>query len=240
MSRATLWELAALLVLTTCLTGSANAADPAQPEPSVPRTGYPNFEAPPAFSWTGFYAGVNLGAAWNTQQVSSSFGSPWSTTNIGFIGGIQGGYNYQIGHLVLGVEGELDWLSNTQRPVPVGGGFNQINGQWNWTSNLGFRFGFAADTLLIYGKVGYGWATQTLAINSPIALGSTTTFVSSTNGGELMGVGIEYAFPGSAWTVKSEYDYVLMANKKFVVSFPNTVTVTPNLQMFKVGINLKM
>jgi hypothetical protein len=31
-----------------------------------------------------------------------------------------------------------------------------------------------------------------------------------------------------------------MANKKFVVSFPSTVTVTPNLQMFKVGLNLKM
>jgi opacity protein-like surface antigen len=64
--------------------------------------------------------------------------------------------------------------------------------------------------------------------------------VSSTNGGELIGAGVEFAFPGSSWTAKLEYDYIVMANHKFVVSIPNTVTASPNVQMLKVGMNFRM
>ena len=92
----------------------------------------------------------------------------------------------------------------------------------------------------MFGKFGYGWVTQSLALGTIPALGSTTTFVSSTNGGELIGAGIEYAVPGSAWTAKLEYDYVVMANRKYIVSVPNVVTVSPNLQMLKVGMNFRM
>jgi outer membrane immunogenic protein len=195
------------------------------------------------FAWTGFYVGYNLGAGWNTQKTVSNFGSPWSTTNIGFVAGLQGGYNYQIDRFVLGFEVDADWMSATgsqgsSGPGPAG--FARTTGQWNWTSSLSGRFGFAADRALFYGKVGYAWVTQTLAINSAVALDTTTTFVSSTNGGELIGGGVEYMFPGSPWTAKLEYDYVVMASRKFVVSVPNTLTVTPNLQMLKVGFNYKM
>ena len=54
------------------------------------------------------------------------------------------------------------------------------------------------------------------------------------------GADIEYAVPGSSWTAKLEYDYVVMANRKFVVSVPNVVTVSPNLQILKVGMNFRM
>ena len=112
-------------------------------------------------------------------------------------------------------------------------------GQWNWAASVGVLLGYTFDNLLIFGKFGYGWVTQTLSLSSP-ALAVSTSFVSSTNGGELIGAGVQYAIPGSAWAAKIEYDYVVMANRKFVVSVPNVVTVSPNLQVLKVGMNFRM
>ena len=223
-----------LVAAATSFVASAHAADlPTQP--------YPGYAAPTAFSWTGFYLGYNLGAGWNTQRVSSAFAGDWNTTNIGFIGGLQGGYNYQIKALVIGVEADADYMSESRSIIAAPGPANIVRptGQWNWTASVGARLGYTFDNLLVFGKFGYGWVTQTLALSSP-ALTTTTSFVSSTNGGELIGAGVEYAVPGSAWTAKLEYDYVVMANRKFVVSVPNVVTVSPNLQMLKVGMNFRM
>jgi len=225
----------ALVASAACLVGSAHAAD-------LPSRPYPGYAEPIAFSWTGFYLGYNLGAGWNTQRASSAFAGDWNTTNIGFIGGAQGGFNYQIKSFVIGVEADADYLAESRPLSSAPGPVNLVRptGQWNWTASAGVRLGYTFDNLLVFGKFGYGWVTQTLALNTLPALGATTTFVSSTNGGELIGAGIEYAVPGSSWTAKLEYDYVVMANKKYVVSVPNVVTVSPNLQMLKVGMNFRM
>jgi len=224
----------ASVVLATIFAGSAHAAD-------LPATPYPGYAASTAFSWTGPYLGYNLGAGWNTQRASSSFAGDWNTTNIGFIGGLQGGYNYQIKSFVIGIEAEADYMSESRSISSAPGPANIARpmGQWNWAASVGVRLGYTFDNLLVFGKFGYGWVTQTLSLSSP-ALAVSTSFVSSTNGGELIGAGVEYAIPGSAWTAKLEYDYVVMANRKFVVSVPNVVTVSPNLQMLKVGMNFRM
>lgn len=213
-------------------------------DPAVaPRTPYPTFGPRPAFSWTGFYVGYNLGAAWNSQKTVTTFSDPWNTTNIGFIGGLQAGFNYQISSIVMGVEVDGDWMSSSPSSAtsstPGPAGLTKTTGQFNWASSVGVRFGYTVNSALFYGKVGYGWVTQTLAINSPLALNTTTTFVSNTNGGALYGGGIEYAFPTTQWTAKLEYNYVTMSEQKFVVSSPNTVIVTPTLQMLKFGMNYR-
>ena len=71
----------------------------------------PIYKAPvadPAFNWTGFYAGVHAGggvlfdAGWQpifSQTSEDRHGS-------GALAGGQVGYNYQMGMLILGVEGE--------------------------------------------------------------------------------------------------------------------------------------
>lgn len=226
---------AIVLVASVAFVATARAAD-------LPAGPYPGYAAPAAFSWTGLYLGYNLGAAWNTQRASSAFAGDWNTTNIGFVGGIQGGFNYQFRSFVIGIEGDADYLSESRAVSTAPGPANLARpaGQWNWTASIGVRAGYAFDNVLVYGKFGYGWVTQTLALNAAPALAVTSSFVSSTNGGELVGAGIEYAFPGSAWTAKLEYDYVIMANRKYVVSIPNVVTVSPNLQLLKFGMNFRM
>ena len=55
--------------------------------------------------WTGFYVGINGGGAWGNSQ--------WDGLNKfdvsgGMIGGTIG-YNWQVGQIVVGAEGDIDW-----------------------------------------------------------------------------------------------------------------------------------
>ena len=66
----------------------------------------------PAFSWTGFYVGANLGGAWSSTTVTSNItGANWKPSNTTFIGGGQLGYNYQWpgSNWVIGAEWTFDW-----------------------------------------------------------------------------------------------------------------------------------
>src|SRR4051794_34665173 len=68
--------------------------------------------APPqqalAVDWTGFYAGAHIGNAavsnqWNSSSAGPGIRSPFpgAFTSGGNVGGVQFGYNYQIGRWVL-------------------------------------------------------------------------------------------------------------------------------------------
>jgi hypothetical protein len=67
----------------------------------------------PTFSWTGVYVGVHAGAGWSLNEQSfSGSGSLLSENNYtgsGFLGGLQGGFNYQTGPWVLGAEAQFSW-----------------------------------------------------------------------------------------------------------------------------------
>jgi outer membrane immunogenic protein len=81
----------------------------------------------PAFTWTGFYIGGNVGAAWagrndcpsrNYRNDSNVFVADTSflpncssDRNVGFIGGGQAGFNWQFGGWVFGIEGDIDWIA---------------------------------------------------------------------------------------------------------------------------------
>src|SRR5262245_59599397 len=83
------------------LAGSAVAADfrpPSGPLPmSVP-------------GWTGFYLGVNAGGGWADAQIDFSLGGvPFAAVDNsmrGALGGVQAGYNWQAGAILLGVEAD--------------------------------------------------------------------------------------------------------------------------------------
>ena len=68
----------------------------------------------PAFSWTGFYVGGELGWIQTTPNYTTGallLGAPFAVTagsdKNGLTYGILAGYNYQVGQLVLGVEGDF-------------------------------------------------------------------------------------------------------------------------------------
>jgi outer membrane immunogenic protein len=104
---------------------SGSAAD-------LPRKSVAPIIAPPAFTWTGFYAGLNAGYTWGQSSVGTTAGptfgnaglgcggiaacptsaaltanSSLNPRNSGFIGGLHIGYNMQSGATVAGIEADI-------------------------------------------------------------------------------------------------------------------------------------
>src|SRR6476620_6687688 len=99
-----------LLSATASVCGlSAMAADlPSRMEPVAP------VAYVPAFSWTGFYLGGELGWIQTNPKYATGallLGAPFLVTSgsdkNGLTYGVLGGYNYQVGQLVLGLEADF-------------------------------------------------------------------------------------------------------------------------------------
>ena len=141
----------------------------------------------PPYNWSGFYVGANFGGTWT----NGSLNIPTSNFYGGItelIGGVQAGYNFQAGHLLLGVEGDFDWASfnHPTLPVPTLGSVSH-----HWMSTVAGRVGLVNDRWLVFAKLGGGWVQSDAIVNLP---GSPSWTGSSTNGGWLIGGGIEYGF----------------------------------------------
>ena len=68
--------------------------------------------APVAANWTGFYAGLHAGGAWQTMNVTNPDGiRVFEPSASSFLGGGQIGYNWQHGNFVYGVEADISGLS---------------------------------------------------------------------------------------------------------------------------------
>ncbi|HEY2872366.1 MAG TPA: porin family protein, partial [Reyranella sp.] len=96
--------LAVGIVLACLVVGTTSASASDLPARSNPRPAAAPAEA--AFSWTGFYAGINAGYAWGQSSWSDPAAGANSgnfDTSGGLVGG-QLGYNWQTGAFVLGVE----------------------------------------------------------------------------------------------------------------------------------------
>ena len=166
--RSALLASAAILVA-----GSASAAD----LPARVAAPAPYIAAAPIFTWTGFYAGLNAGGAWNGSRGISTTGfvapDPFIFGNnggddVGFTGGAQIGYNMQFGSFVAGVEADINYLDRNGGgrgafPALIAGAgagsdFAVGNGNsGNWFGTVRGRLGFAFDRALIYGTGGLAY-----------------------------------------------------------------------------------
>jgi len=146
----------------------------------LPRGPAPYYSPPPAlgYNWGGFYLGGNLGYEWG------------KVTNIsinpsGLMGGVQGGYNWQTGAVVFGVETDIQ-LS----------GADDTFAAWKfsnpWFGTLRGRLGYAFNNILVYGTLGlaYGDLKGELGTTS-----ETRSEAGWTGGLELVGQG-RVSLPG--------------------------------------------
>jgi outer membrane immunogenic protein len=237
------WLFSTVAAATLGLAGSVLAADmPVKAPPPPP---------PVVFSWTGFYLGGNIGAAWahsNWNDITRRvvFGV---NNNSHFLAGGQVGYNWQINNFLLGVEADADWLSRNNNNgigvvVPGVAGPIAVSSDRTWIATAAARFGITADRALFYGKAGGGWVGENNLTIANLGTGAVIAGTGSrSRGGFLLGGGIEYAVTNN-WTIKAEYDWIDIKGRTFIVPGGSPFLVGDtftssgrNVQEAKIGFN---
>lgn len=203
--------LAAPAALAADLPGRGGAIAPA-----------PVFTQFQAYSWTGFYAGLNAGYGWGSFNRAA--GTIMPDTNGGVLGA-QLGYNYQFGNLVVGLEGDANWSWESGNRAPAVG--VATRGSLEWFGTLRGRVGFAADRALIYVTGGYaGGEVKGTIVNAAAPPVGFVESTSSWRNGYALGAGIEYAFTNNI-SAKAEYLYMNLGSRLMFpvnVAAPSTYT----------------
>jgi outer membrane immunogenic protein len=225
-------------------------------------------KAPPpvaVYSWTGFYVGGNVGYSWGESDTDVGYFVATTGAAIpppagsitsskfdldGWIAGLQAGYNWQTGRLVLGIEADIQWSGqkgdanylcaatatggvclpgSTFLPAGTAGAGLSLEQKLQWFGTLRGRLGHTlTPTWLLYVTGGLAWGN----IKSNAALTGTTATVpavtatatasdSSTEVGWVLGIGFEAVLSGR-WTGKVEYLYMDLGSVSGSVT--NTVT----------------
>ena len=215
------------LLLATCLTCLASAAGAAD----LPTRTAPPVFVPPAFTWTGFYAGVNAGAVFG--QNGGSFTDPTygyvtrsGGSDAASAGGGQIGYNYQFGTgsgFVVGLEADIQGVAGGSRGTYALGSASYVNvsPSLDWFGTVRARAGYAFDRVLVYATGGFaygGGSVSSLAAAYPYSLPDTTRT------GYAVGGGVEYAFTPSI-SAKVEGLYVRL-NRASAASYYDAATNT--------------
>jgi outer membrane immunogenic protein len=174
----TLSMSAAALALTAV---AASAADLPRRAPAAAPAVVP--VVTPIFTWSGFYVGLNAGAAWgsnnncptmyNYTAATGAVGAAvtayapgcTSSNDAAFTGGAQAGFNWQAGSFVFGVEGDVNYVGDLGRNGYSNYALtaNNTTTYYTWSGNndngnllgsLRARAGVAFDRALIYATGG--------------------------------------------------------------------------------------
>jgi len=176
---------------------SANAADaPIQYSAPPPQYAPPPYAPPPLPAapclWLGPYVGTNVGFQWTSNI--NGLNSSGFTGGSGLTGGIQGGYNWQNGPWVYGVESDFN-LSGAS------GRFADFQFSNPWFATVRGRAGYAVNNVFIYGTAGVALGLST------VTHGGLSD--SSGHAGWTIGAGVEFGLSpwgfNPNWSAKVEY-----------------------------------
>jgi outer membrane immunogenic protein len=202
------------------LAGSALAADmPAKALPAaVP-------------SWSGFYAGVSLGARWaandwRTSDIAPNFGAGAVVQTAGTGGAVDSvaarfggylGYNVQLStSWVAGVEADFGWADNNKTTNPAPGTAGLFLGtpfvglpsgtvKETWDGSIRGRLGYlVTPAALVYGTGGVAWQRLELNANCTVVIGNSFCFGNSHNE--------TYASTRVGWTVGGGVEHMIGGN----------------------------
>ena len=223
------------LIAFATVSGPAFGAD--LPPRAYPPTKAPIFVPPPPYNWSGFYFGGNIGYGFATgnNDITGPAGLSLSGSQDldGIIGGVQFGYNWQLGpRWVVGFE--TDFQASGQDKTVTGTcpaatcGVAVTASQKNglpWFGTTRARLGFAANNWLFYSTVGvvYGEGRSELTVTAGGASASKT--ISKIRAGLAVGGGIEVGL-GPHWTGRVEYLYLDTGDITDTVTVAGFGTVT--------------
>jgi outer membrane immunogenic protein len=187
--------------------------------------------APRPFSWTGFYAGVNLGYGQHDDDVNFTadpvvflpgialrdIPRTMIVNNRGMLGGAQLGYNWQVGgNWLVGVEADFDWSrldgANSVTDVNFGIFNTTVEHKIDSFGTLRARVGLIAlPNVLLYGTGGlaFGDTRLNLAVTNLASCalfpGCLTGYLYADLGSRSATVTFAGGPPGNFYTASSEF-----------------------------------
>lgn len=172
--------------------------------------------------------------------------------------GFEAGYNYQISNLVLGVEGDANYINlRSTNNFTQNGQFPFISTPYvftesskaDWLYTARGRLGYAVDHVLLYGTAGFAAVhstssdTLTFPLFVPASMFTGTGSRSGIQSGWTAGGGIEWAFAGH-WTAKAEYLHVDLGSSTTAMTVIDTIFTQSyqdktKLNIGRVGVNYR-
>jgi outer membrane immunogenic protein len=187
---------AATLTASAAASSAILAADLYGGSPPQPAYAPP----PPAEQnlFAGWWIGGTLGGGTSTFDFSAS------TTSIdtsGVLGGVTGGWNWQNGPIVIGLEGDVVAADINGRRR-FNRGKNVAKPNIDTMANLRLRAGVAVmPQLLLFATAGGAWADMDLPVGGPLGGSGDGTFFGWSVGG-----GAEYAI-NQNWSARFDYQF---------------------------------
>jgi len=223
-----------------------------------------------SYNWTGVYVGGHVGYGWGKAD---TFFDPLPTAaqfiNLapttlkpnprGFAGGIQGGYNWQTGHFVVGGEADVTWTDMkgtvTLTPIPQnngtpfpGAGFLTASQNTKYFGTLRVRAGGTFSRVFLYGTAGLAYGQVVYQADSdfrPVGTEHYPANFTRTRTGWTVGAGGEVMI-AKHWSWKAEYLYYDLRKQSATIDpalplppFQVRYTWTTQAHTFNTGINYR-
>lgn len=167
------------------------------------KTSTVSFSPEPARNWTGLYIGGHVGGSsvGSNLAFQQDDGGWWTNGGSGavpirgetaLLGGVQAGFNYQLGSIVAGIEGTWSGLNlSTTVASPFYPDSDAFSRKITSLYTVAARLGVTWDRVLFYGKA--GWAGGEVEVSGASTAGPTTwTPGSKSRSGIVVGGGMEY------------------------------------------------
>lgn len=153
---------------------------------------------PPQDVFEGWWLGGTIGGATVSYDLAPA---PGSTSASGALGGVVGGYSWQHGPFVMGVEGDF-LAADVSGRGRINGGLNKVRPAFDSLGDLRLRAGYTIlPNLLLFGTFGAAWANADLSIAGPGGASRDTNFF-----GWSAGAGAEFAFDRN-WSARFDYQF---------------------------------
>ena len=232
--------------------GAASAADMPLKAPPPPPA--------PTSSWTGFYLGGSLGGlfgneSWysNDNSILAPQGQSLGNASLhGVLGGVQAGYNYQTGQLVLGIETAWSLTDlHGQLPTIVTPSFMSTGSvRKTWIGTVVARVGITVGRALFYVGGGAAWThdNDTLTVTpklgpvcnpfcqslpaDPSFAGGNTPF-----GGTFLS-GTDYSID-QHWSARLQYNYYGFGSQNIALGDPVGIKSALIIQSVIGGLNYR-
>lgn len=194
----------------------------------------PELPVAATYNWTGAYIGAfgGITAGENDYEFGGTTPTSLDVSSSGALGGIQLGYDYQVGQWVFGAVADLAF---TNHEASIGGAGLEANSELKYLGTVRARAGYAFDRTLFYGHGGFAYGESEYEVKDSFG---TIASGDKSRTGFTVGAGIEYAFTDQI-SFQTEYSYVDLGKDDIYSDVSLTAREDLSFHMIKAAVNFR-